>query len=99
MEERESSAGFDRRRFIKGAATVAWATPLVLSLAGTAHAQVPSPGGCLGSTGRPEFCPCTTSAQCAQGCCCALQGMVEGACTSGQTCIANTPPGQGVCLG
>ena len=52
MEDQERSNGVDRRKFIKGAATVAWATPLVLTVGATsAHAQVPSPPNCLG--GRP----------------------------------------------
>jgi hypothetical protein len=90
--EGHETAGFDRRRFIKGAATVAWATPLVLSLgAGTAHAQVPSPGQCIGAANRPEGCPCTTSAQCDDGCCCSAPGGPGGACTSAANC--DTFPG------
>jgi hypothetical protein len=92
MERQENSAGFDRRRFIKGAATVAWATPLVLSMgAGTAHAQPPSPGACLGANARPEGCPCTTSAQCLDGCCCGPELGGGGACTSQENC--DTFPG------
>jgi hypothetical protein len=91
MEEREGSNSFDRRRFVKGAATVAWATPLILTLgAGAANAQLPpgpSPAQCLGSTGRPEGCPCLTSAQCADGCCCSVDaGAPGGGCTSASNC-------------
>jgi hypothetical protein len=87
MDERQGSTGFDRRRFIKGAATVAWATPAILTLgAGSANAQVPSPGQCLGSTGRPENCPCSASSQCAGGCCCDYTSTGNGFCTTEGDC-------------
>ena len=89
MEDRERSNGVDRRKFIKGAATVAWATPLVLTVGATsAHAQVPSPPNCLGATGRPQGCPCTTSSNCAGGCCCSAGGPIgaAGGCTSASNC-------------
>lgn len=89
MEDREGSAGFDRRRFIKGAATVAWATPLILTLgASAANAQnlpVPSPAACIPAANKPEGCPCSSSAQCADGCCCG-PGAGGGLCTSATTC-------------
>lgn len=90
MERRQQSTALDRRRFIKGAATVAWAAPVVLTLgASAAHAQLPavSPAQCLGSSGRPEGCPCTTAGQCADGCCCTLDVTAPGGgCTSASNC-------------
>jgi hypothetical protein len=91
MEGREGSTNFDRRRFIKGAATVAWATPLILTMgASGASAQVgpvPSPGQCVGATGRPDGCPCTTGAQCDSGCCCTPPVVGGGGgCASVDTC-------------
>lgn len=90
MEERDNSSGFDRRRFLKGAATVAWATPLILTVgASAANAQlpVPSPGQCLGATNRPEGCPCTTASQCADGCCCGTGvGNPGGLCATAGDC-------------
>jgi hypothetical protein len=92
MEGREGSGGVDRRRFIKGAATVAWATPLVLTLGATSARAQPSPTQCVPMTGRPEFCPCTASSQCADGCCCGPP-VGGGACTSQDSCEENTPGG------
>lgn len=93
MEERQESTGVDRRRFIKGAATVAWATPLILTLgARSASGQVdppgPSPGECITDTGRPEGCPCTASSQCEDGCCCSVPvgNTGPGGCTSPGNC-------------
>lgn len=70
--------GVDRRKFIRGAATVAWATPLILSLSSVgdkAHAQVASQNPCGGLPGDGdgsvlELCPCADSDDCADGCCC-----------------------------
>jgi hypothetical protein len=59
-----------RREFLKKAATVGWATPLILTLqASAAHAQ-PSPTLCAMPNNRPQFCPCDTSDQCADNLCC-----------------------------
>jgi hypothetical protein len=80
------SGELDRRRFLRRAATVAWATPLVLTLgASAAQAQV-SPGACLGATGRPDGCPCFATSQCAGGCCCGAPGAQAGGCSTFVTC-------------
>lgn len=86
MGARDGSAGMDRRRFVTGAATVAWATPLVLTLgAADAYAQG-SPGACLGATNRPNGCPCSTSNQCTSGCCCDGAGPAPTGCVPAGDC-------------
>jgi hypothetical protein len=89
MNDHEGSSGVDRRRFLRGAATVAWATPLVLTLgASQAGAQVGSPA-CAAAANRPNGCPCDTSGQCQGGCCCGPPGG-PGLCSTSALC-ANTP--------
>ena len=83
---------FDRRRFIKGAATVVWATPLVLTL-GASSANAQSPGSCLGDTGKGDGCFCTATSQCAAGCCCTFEGFFQ-LCLTFSDCAFN----EGTCL-
>jgi hypothetical protein len=84
MEQRDSN--FDRRKFIKGAATVAWATPLILTLgASQAGAQIPSPGSCVGAI-KDDGCPCVGSSDCTGGCCCTAPSFIGGLCTDSGTC-------------
>ena len=71
----------ERRRFLKGAATVAWATPLILTMsAHTAGAQamscIPEGSACSACAGMP----C-----CGAKCCCAdaLLSGCSGVCASG----------------
>jgi anaerobic selenocysteine-containing dehydrogenase len=59
-----------RREFLKKAATVGWATPLILTLQASAAYGQPSPTDCAKPTNRPTFCPCTASSQCTVGACC-----------------------------
>jgi hypothetical protein len=92
----ESKSGMDRRRFIKSAATVAWATPLILTMtAGRASAQtLPSLFPCVNSPSGTG-CPCSVSADCTSGCCCG-GGPFSLACAPDQaTCEADPPDGFG----
>ena len=79
-----------RREFLKKAATVGWATPLIITLGATAaHGQV-SPGACTVIAGRPDGCPCFTSEQCASGCCCSPFGSGDpGICGAPGDCPSN----------
>jgi hypothetical protein len=79
----------DRRKFLKQAATVAWATPLILTLgASAAHGQV-SAGPCGAPTGQQDSCNCTTGTQCASGCCCTGNGQPFGFCLQSGDCPPN----------
>ena len=91
------SDGIDRRRFIRGAATVAWATPLILSMstAGSRALAVSNPvcGDTPGSGNAAVLnnCPCLDSTDCVSDCCCGggtgpLQGTVV--CVSSATCAS-----------
>jgi hypothetical protein len=67
----DSENGVQRRSFLKGAATVAWAAPVILTLgAGTAAAASPLPAG-----------PCSAGADCLSGCCCKTTGNLTGLCS------------------
>ena len=67
---RATEDGIERRRFLKGAATVAWATPLILTMtSGPAYAQscLPNGGPCDACQGMP--C-CDADPPADGGCCC-----------------------------
>jgi len=67
---RSTDEGIARRRFLKGAATVAWATPLILTMNPVpAHAQscLPNGGPCDACVGMP--C-CDADPPDDGGCCC-----------------------------
>jgi hypothetical protein len=77
--------GIERRRFIQGAATVMWATPLILTLtADRANAQQAS---CLPNGGQCDACTGLN--------CCDEDGDEDGGCCCSD---ANSPDCPGTCV-
>jgi hypothetical protein len=84
-----TEAGLSRRRFIKTAATVAWVTPVVLTLSPDAAAQaLPSWPVCKNDSPHPNGCYCGAPTNCESGCCCAMPDGTN-VCSSPQSCAAN----------
>ena len=83
---RRSEDGIERRRFLKGAATVAWATPLILTM--TAHQAGAQGMSCLPNGGPCDACQgmvcCDADPPDDGGCCCSDDN-VPGC---GGTCVA-----------
>jgi hypothetical protein len=61
--EQQGSKGVERRLFLKRAGTVAWAAPLILTVAANRASAVTLP--CTPNAG-----PCTATAECCPGSCC-----------------------------
>jgi hypothetical protein len=71
--------GIERRRFLKGAATVAWATPLILTM--SAHQAGAQGMSCLPNGGPCDACfgmPCCDEDLPDDGGCCCSDALVEG---------------------
>lgn len=78
--------GIERRRFLKGAATVAWATPLILTM--TAHQAGAQAMSCLPNSGPCDACtgmPCCDADPPDDGGCCCSDALVPGC---GGVCVA-----------
>jgi hypothetical protein len=94
-----SEQGLERRRFLKGAATVAWAAPMILTMAARpAGAQVGA--SCLPNGGPCDACTgmncCDADGPADGGCCCSDPNVPEcgGVCTPADaTCTAIPSPG------
>ncbi len=83
---RMSEDGIERRRFLKGAATVAWATPLILTM--TAHQAGAQAMSCLPNGGACDACvgmPCCDADPPDDGGCCCSDALVPGC---GGVCVA-----------
>ena len=74
--QNQDQRAVDRRRFLRGAATVAWATPVILS-------ALTSPAGAQVNCTSPPFdnlCTCTQTSQCLAGSCCCQVGVTQPVC-------------------
>ena len=86
-EQHVSEEGVARRRFLKQAATVAWASPLIVTMMSrTAHAQLVQCG--TQDPAQPGFCVVTTPCGTAQVC-----FPDFGKPGHGNPCFCITPPG------
>jgi hypothetical protein len=79
--------GIERRRFLKGAATVAWATPLILTM--TAHQAGAQAMSCLPNGGVCDACqgmPCCDADLPDDGGCCCSDALLTTECSG--ICVA-----------
>ncbi|HEY7874619.1 MAG TPA: hypothetical protein VIG64_05805 [Actinomycetota bacterium] len=86
-EERDMAEGIQRRSFLRGAATVAWATPLILTM--TAH-----PAGAQTSC-LPNGGPCNA---CEGMRCCDADPPDDGGCCCADPNLNGEPGCAGVCM-
>ena len=83
------SEGIERRKFIKGAATVAWATPLILTtVAGNTGAAAASAAPCIAVGMQCNACTGMP--------CCDVDGAPDGGCCCSPQ---EVPVCNGVCVG
>lgn len=92
--------GVERRKFLKGAATVAWATPLVLTMgAGQAGAQTASTAPCIAIGMHCNACQgmpcCDVSGPQDGGCCCSPKELPQ--CDG--ICVADDASCQAIAVG
>jgi hypothetical protein len=95
-EINEEQRTFDRRRFLRGAATVAWATPLILTVSASSAAAVTVP-----CTPNGVACGDIPTTCCAGNCCCTSQDFPAGVCApilAGNTCGVAATPAEGTCM-